>query len=129
MCCAKNHDDIVLLSVVQIEEVSTHSILTKLCRKKIMLNFIVFTAALHPSAIDSEAIEPLSVLQGVRGQSGVFNWALRERNIQVRLYLKVVLKSLDVEILIIRTNLQKSNIGWPQQPPTEKVQKFKKYIS
>ena len=34
MCCAKNHDDIVLLSVVQIEEVSTHSILTKLCRKK-----------------------------------------------------------------------------------------------
>ena len=62
MCCAKNHDDIVLLSVVQIEEVSTHSILTKLCRKKIMLNFIVFTAALHPSAIDSEAIEPLYVL-------------------------------------------------------------------
>ena len=44
MCCAKNHDDIVLLSVVQIEEVSTHSILTKLCRKKIMLNFIVFSA-------------------------------------------------------------------------------------
>ena len=32
-------------------------------------------------------------IQGVRGQSGFFNWALRERNIQVRLYLKVVLKS------------------------------------
>ena len=32
-------------------------------------------------------------LQGVRGQNGVFNLALRERNIQVtRLYLKVVLK-------------------------------------
>ena len=35
----------------------------------------------------------LYVLQGVRGQSGFFNWALRERNIQVRLYLKIVLKS------------------------------------
>ena len=35
----------------------------------------------------------LPMLQGVRGQSGFFNWALRERNIQVRLYLNVVLKS------------------------------------
>ena len=33
------------------------------------------------------------ILKGVRGQSGFFNWALTERNIQVRLYLKVVLKS------------------------------------
>ena len=32
-------------------------------------------------------------VQGVRGQSGFFNLALRERNIQVRLCLKVVLKS------------------------------------
>ena len=66
------------------------------------------------------------MIQGVRGQSGVFNLALRDRNIQVRLYLKVILKSSDV---IIRTNLQKSNIGWPQHPPTEKVQKFKSDIS
>ena len=69
------------------------------------------------------------LLQGVRGQSGFFNWALRERNIQLRLYLKVVLKSLDVKILIIRTNLKKSNLGCPQQPPTEKVQKLKNDIS
>ena len=59
-------------------------------------------------------------LQGVRGQSGFFNWALRERNIQVRLYLKVVLKSWDVDILIVRTNFQKSNLDWLQQPLTEK---------
>ena len=55
------------------------------------------------------------------GKVFFLNLALRERNIQVRLYLKVVLKSLDVDILIIRTNFQKSNIGWPQQPPTEKI--------
>ena len=32
-------------------------------------------------------------LQGIRGQSGFFNWALRERNIQLRLYFKIDLKS------------------------------------
>ena len=35
------------------------------------------------------------------------------------------MKSLDVEILIIRTNFQKNDIGWPQQPQTEKVEKSK----
>ena len=28
----------------------------------------------------------------------------------------------------IRINFQKCNIGWPQQPQTEKLQKFKKKI-
>ena len=32
-------------------------------------------------------------IQGVRGQSVFLNWALTESNIQVRFYLKVVLKS------------------------------------
>ena len=31
-------------------------------------------------------------VQGVRGQSGFFNLALRERNIQIRLCLKIVLR-------------------------------------
>ena len=38
------------------------------------------------------------------------------------------MKSWDVEIFI-RTNFQKSNMGWPQQPQTEKVQKLKNDIS
>ena len=58
-----------------------------------------------------------------------FDLALRERNIQVRLYLKVVLKFCDVDILIIKTNIQNYNLGWPQQPQTEKVQKLKYDIS
>ena len=29
-----------------------------------------------------------------------------------------------MDILIIGTNFQKSSLGWPQQPPTEKVLKF-----
>ena len=47
-------------------------------------------------------------IQGVWGQTGFFNLALREKNIQARLYLKVVLKSWDVDILIIGINFQKS---------------------
>ena len=35
----------------------------------------------------------------------------------------------DYDISIFSTSFQKSNIGWPQQPPTEKVQKLKNYIS
>ena len=77
----------------------------------------------------TQALSSVCRYFNVRGQSVFFNLALRERNIQVRLQLKVVLKSWDVEILIIRTNFQKSNIGWPQQPQTEKVQKLKNNIS
>ena len=74
-------------------------------------------------------VDPLAVLQGVWGQSCFFNWALTERNIQLRLYLKVVLNSWDMAILIFWTNFQKNIIGWPQQPPTEKVQKLINDIS
>ena len=37
-----------------------------------------------------------------------------------RLYLKVVLRSWYVDILIIRTNFQESSLDCPQQLPTEK---------
>ena len=30
-------------------------------------------------------------------------------------------------ILIMRTNFQKSNLKWPQQPPTENVKKLESY--
>ena len=57
-----------------------------------------------------------------------FYLALRERNVQVRLYLKVVFKFWYVDIFIIRTNFQKSNPGWPQQPLTETEQKLKNRV-
>ena len=63
------------------------------------------------------------------GKMFFFKLALTESNKQVIFDLKVVLKSWDVEILIIRTIFQKSNPGCPQQPPTEKVQKLKNDIS
>ena len=85
--------------------------------------FIV-QAILHSISVDDLKSKTLlqfkSPLQDVRGQNiYFFNLALRERDIQVRLYLKVVLKFFDVELLIIQTNFQKSRLGWPQQPPTK----------
>ena len=74
-------------------------------------------------------------VQGVSHWSVFFNLALRERNIQVRLYLKVVLKFWDVDILIFRTNFWKSNLGCPQQQAVlnslqqKRVQNLKNYIS
>ena len=41
---------------------------------------------------------------------------------QARICLKVVLKFWDLDIWVSSTSFQKNNIGWPQQPPTEKVQ-------
>ena len=43
---------------------------------------------------------------------------------QVKSCLKVVLESWDYKFLIYILGFQKSNIGWPQQPLTEKVLKF-----
>ena len=51
----------------------------------------------HATMLDLEEEQTICVsaiaLRGVRGQTVLFNLALRERSIQVRLYLKIVLKS------------------------------------
>ena len=41
---------------------------------------------------------------------------------QARICLKVFLKSWGLDILVSSTSFWKSNIGWPQQPPIERVQ-------
>ena len=50
-----------------------------------------------------------------------FELTLADRNMQVRFSLKVVLEFCDLIFFGITTSFQKSNIGWPQQPPTEKM--------
>ena len=74
--------------------------------------------------LETIVILPNFCIQDVSHWSVFFNLALRERDIQVILYLKVVLKSWDVDILIIRTNFQESNFSWPPQPPRERVPKI-----
>ena len=51
-----------------------------------------------------------------------FEMALTDRNMQVRFSLNVSVYSLGQIIWVSSTSFQKSSIGWPQQPPTEKVQ-------
>ena len=64
-------------------------------------------------------------IQGPSWQSGYFKLTLTDRNMQVRFCLKVSVYSWGWEIWVSSTSFQKSNIGWPQQPLTEKELKFK----
>ena len=50
--------------------------------------------------------------------------ALRGRRIHNFIKLWCLVDSEDLEILVSSTHFQKSNIDWPQQPPTERVLKF-----
>ena len=50
--------------------------------------------------------------------------ALRGRRIHNFIELWCLVDSGGLEILVSSTHFQKSNIDWPQQPPTERVLKF-----
>ena len=60
-------------------------------------------------------------IQGVSHWNVSFKMALTDRNMQVRFCLKVSVYSWGLEIWVSSTSFQKSSIGWPQQPPSEKV--------
>ena len=61
----------------------------------------------------------IGILQGISYWNLFYELTLTDRNMQARFYLKVLLKSWGLDIWVSSTNFQKSNIGWPQQPPTE----------
>ena len=69
------------------------------------------------------------VLQGISHWNWFYELTLTDRNMQARFYLKVVLKSWGLDIWVSSTSFQKSNIGWPQQPPTEIGPKIQHDIS
>ena len=62
------------------------------------------------------------MLQGISYWNIFYELTLRDRNMQARICLKVFLKSWGLDILVSSTSFWKSNIGWPQQPPIERVQ-------
>ena len=65
-------------------------------------------------------------LQGISYWNVKSNLGLTDRNMLIGLCLKVSVWSWDLDIWVLSTNFQKSNIDWPQQPPIEKVLKFSK---
>ena len=62
-----------------------------------------------------------SLIQGISLWNVSFKLTLTDRNMQVRFCLKVSVYSWGYGIWVSSTSFQKSNIGWPQQPPTEMV--------
>ena len=60
-----------------------------------------------------------SLVQGISHWTGHYELGLKDRNMQVKSCLKVVWEFWDYKFLINILGFQKSNIGWPQQPPTE----------
>ena len=63
-------------------------------------------------------------IQGISYWSVKSNSALRGRRINHFIELWFIVGSGGLEIWVSSTSFQKSNIGWPQQPPKEKVLKF-----
>ena len=63
-------------------------------------------------------------IQGISYWSVKSNSALRGRRINHFIELWFIVGSRGLEIWVSSISFQKSDIGWPQQPPTEKVLKF-----
>ena len=66
------------------------------------------------------------IIQGISYWNVKSNLGLTDRNMLIGLCLKVSVWSWGLDIWVLSTNFQKSNIDWPQQPPIEKVLKFSK---
>ena len=64
------------------------------------------------------------MVHSVRGQSGFFNLALTERNMQVKFDLKLSVYSLGLDIWPLSFKFNFGLMGWPQQPPRERVPKI-----
>ena len=70
----------------------------------------------------------LFYVHSVRGQSGFFNLALTEGNMQIKFDLKLSVYSLGLEIWPLSFEFNFGLMGWPQQPQRERVPKFNKIV-
>ena len=67
-------------------------------------------------------------IHSVRRQSVFFNLTLTERNMQIKFYLKLSVYSLDLDIWPLTFEFNFGLIGWPPQPPRERVPKINKIL-
>ena len=67
-------------------------------------------------------------LHRVRGQSVFFNLVLTESNMQVEFDLKLSVYSLGVDIWLLSFKFNFGLMGWPPQPPRERVSKINKIV-
>ena len=71
-----------------------------------------------------ESMPVYYILQGVSEWTDISKSALRGRKINNFIELWFLVASRGLGICVSSTSFQKNYIGWPQQPPTEKVLKF-----
>ena len=64
----------------------------------------------------------------VREQSGFFDLAQTERNMQIKFDLKLSGYSLGVDIWLLSFKFNSGLMGWPPQPPRERVLKINKIV-
>ena len=67
-------------------------------------------------------------LHCVRGQSGFFDLVLTERNMQIKFDLRLSVYSLGVDIWLLSFKFNFGLMGWPLQPPRERVPKINKIV-
>ena len=67
-------------------------------------------------------------VHSVRGQSVFFNLALTEGNMQIKFDLKLSVYSLGVDIWLLSFKFNSGLMGWPPQPPRERVLKINKIV-
>ena len=60
-------------------------------------------------------------IQGISFRNWLFKLALRDRRTNIVFDLWCLVASGGADICVSSTSFQKNDIGWPQQPPTERV--------
>ena len=61
------------------------------------------------------------IIQGISFRNSLFKLALRDRRTNIVFDLWCLVASGGADICVSSTSFQKNDIGWPQQPPTERV--------
>ena len=105
------HDFSLFTNRLFFHHVSTKPSLLNLC-STLMIKHMYITYLLH----------------SVRGQNGFFNLVLTERNMQVKFDLKLSMYSLDLDIWSLSFKFNFGLMGWPPQPPRERVPKINKIV-
>ena len=106
---------------------TTHSSKTLLCLVRFNVNktlLCLFEEALI--ILQNRYAHWFFNIQGISYWNVKSNLGLTDRNMLIGLCLKLSVWSWGLDIWVLSTNFQKSNIDWPQQPPIEKVLKFSK---
>ena len=109
-----------------------YEILFDICFIWIMRYYYLSWTSYHTSYLSEntqlESKENKIKLHCVRGQSGFFDLVLTERNMQIKFDLRLSVYSLGVDIWLLSFKFNFGLMGWPPQPPRERVPKINKIV-